>query len=150
MPFNTKKPDQYYRFPRREMLQYIPEGVHRVLEIGCGEGLFGRELKKIRAKQGITVEVTGIELDAERAVAAAAHLDRVLIADVERDGLDLSLGYYDCIVFNDVLEHLVYPWRVLDKIGKYLHSNGYIVASIPNVRYLGVIKDLLVQGDSRY
>lgn len=146
----TKKPDHYYRLPRREMLQYVPSDARRILEIGCGDGLFGHALKRNRASSGVEIEVTGIEIVAERAAVAASHLDKVLVADVERDELELPSSYYDCIVLNDVLEHLVSPWQALTRLATYLRGGGYVVASIPNVRYWGVIKGLVIDGDWRY
>lgn len=145
-----EKPEHYYNAPRREMLPFIPNDTRRVLEIGCGEGRFGAELKRIRAESGITLDVTGVELDGERAEVAKSNLDHVIVADVERDELGLSSGSFDCIVCNDVLEHLVSPSHVLENLRALLTPGGCLVASIPNVRYWGVLKDLLFNEDWRY
>lgn len=145
-----EKPAHYYNAPRREMLPFIPNDARRILEIGCGEGRFGAELKRVRAETGITLDVTGVELDGERAEVAKSNLDRVIVANVERDTLGLPIGSFDCIVCNDVLEHLVSPSRVLENLKDLLTPGGCLVASIPNVRYWGVLKGLLVEGDWRY
>lgn len=145
-----EKPAHYYNAPRREMLAFVPNNVHRVLEIGCGEGRFGAELKRVRMEVGVALEVTGVELDGERAKVAEANLDRVIVADVERDELGLPEASFDCIVCNDVLEHLISPSRALANLRRLLVPGGYLVASIPNVRYWGVLKGLLVEGDWRY
>ena len=58
--------------------------------------------------------------------------------------------YFDCVVFNDVLEHLVDPYSVLEEIKKFLSPEGVIVASIPNIRHAPVLFDLVVKGNWDY
>ena len=55
-------------------------------------------------------------------------------------------GTYDCIVFNDVLEHVVDPWSMLDRAKERLAPGGRIVASIPNVRHYIVVRNLALRG----
>ena len=42
---------------------------------------------------------------------------------------------FDLICFNDVLEHMIDPWRALAAAGRWLAPEGRVLASIPNVRY---------------
>ncbi len=127
----------YYTQARPEVAALVPASCRRVLEIGCGEGQLGRLL---RARGH---SVTGIELLSDAAERARVHLDRVVTADVERDGLPFPPGSFDAIVFADVLEHLVDPWRVLREAVEVLAEDGVVVASIPNVQNLDVIRRLL-------
>ena len=57
---------------------------------------------------------------------------------------------FDCIVFNDVIEHVVDPWTMLRKAERHLAPDGLIVASIPNIRYYIVVRDLLLRGRWEY
>jgi 2-polyprenyl-3-methyl-5-hydroxy-6-metoxy-1,4-benzoquinol methylase len=139
------KPSGYYVNSRIEMLKFIPPGVARVLEVGCGEGAFGSCLKR-----DIKAEVWGVDICKKAAEEAKGKLDKVIVGDVENDQLDLPDDYFDCIVFNDVLEHMKYPWIFLKKIKESLKNKGYIVASIPNVRYFYNIKDLLKYKEWKY
>jgi 2-polyprenyl-3-methyl-5-hydroxy-6-metoxy-1,4-benzoquinol methylase len=72
------------------------------------------------------------------------------VANLDKDELDLPEEAFDCIVCNDVLEHLITPWQVLGKLAILLKPGGHFVASIPNVQYWGVLKDLVFEGDWRY
>jgi len=144
------KPPHYYNAQRREMLAFVPRDVRRVLEVGCGEGRFGAKLKRERAELGIDLHVTGIEIDRERAAVATSQLDHVIVANLDQDELDLPEEAFDCIVCNDVLEHLVTPWQVLEKLEILLKPGGHVVASIPNVQFWGVLKGLVFEGDWRY
>lgn len=134
------KPSEYYRHQRREMLGYIPAAARTILEVGCGSGDFGAMLKNERH-----AEVWGIELASTAAERAAQRLDRVLACNIEADDVPLPEGYFDCIVCNDVLEHLVDPWRVLRRFRANLKQEGLIVASIPNVRFYLLLRDLLLR-----
>ena len=51
--------------------------------------------------------------------------------------------YFDCIIFNDSLEHLYNPWEVLEYCKLILKNNGYIVCSLPNVRHIGNLLNLI-------
>jgi 2-polyprenyl-3-methyl-5-hydroxy-6-metoxy-1,4-benzoquinol methylase len=140
------KPDWYYACPRKEMLKYVPEASRTVLDVGCGEGLFGHALQQQVAGR----EVWGIEIDPIAAGEAEGQIDKVLVGDVETVLSRLPEGHFDCVVFNDVLEHLVDPESVLRKITRYMTPNGIVVCSIPNVRYFPVLFRLILRKEWRY
>lgn len=142
---NFRKSSSYYTRNRQTMLDFIPQTVSRVLEIGCGVGNFASLLKE-RNK----VEVWGVELNKDAAKEAERKLDKVIVANFENDVIDIPKNFFDCIVFNDVLEHLINPWNVLTISKMYLSKEGYIVASIPNVRYFMNIKRLLKHKEWNY
>ncbi len=139
------KQDEYYSCSRSEMIKYIPDSARKVLEVGCGKGYFGKTLKSLR-----DVEIWGVEVCQGAAVSAMQNLDKVIVGDIERGSLDLPEHYFDCIIFNDVLEHFVNPWGVLKTATKYLRNDGHIVASIPNVRYIDNIEELLQKKEWKY
>ncbi len=132
------KPAQYYTLERRKMLRFMPRGVKTVLEVGCAEGHFGTILRSTGVE-----EVWGIEVCERAALEAMKKLDKVLVADIETATLSLPHDYFDCIIFNDILEHLSAPWGVLSQTRNSLKDDGSIVASIPNVRNFPHIKRLL-------
>ena len=135
----------YFSNTRQEMLPFIPTNAHLILDIGCGDGSFGASLKRTR-----DVEVTGVEAFPDAAERARAVLDQVLGRNVEIDELDLPQGYFDCIIYNDVLEHLRDPWLTVSRLSRFLKQRGHVVSSIPNVRYFDVFKDLLVNKEWKY
>src|SRR5690606_2217936 len=52
---------------------------------------------------------------------------------------------FDCIVFNDVLEHMIDPWSTLESARAFLTPNGKVVASIPNIIYLPTILGVILR-----
>ena len=138
------KPEYYYRNIRHDLIPLIPDDANCILEVGCAEGLTGNELKK---KKGVFV--AGIEFNQIAAEKARKVLDDVITGDVETMDLPYATSSFDCVIFADVLEHLVNPLDALNKVNKVLKDNGSIILSIPNVQFFGVVNHL-VEGNWTY
>ncbi|MGC3976851.1 MAG: class I SAM-dependent methyltransferase [Paludibacteraceae bacterium] len=135
----------YLKNSRPEMKALIPESAKNILEVGCSDGSFCASLKNEER------DIWGIEYNPETTQKAKNSCNHLLIGDINELYKDLPKGYFDCIVFNDVLEHLYSPWEVLLKLKEFLAPNGLIISSIPNFRYIdNMIKEILWQGDFRY
>jgi SAM-dependent methyltransferase len=137
----------YLGYVNATLLQAIAGSPSRVLELGCAIGAFGAALKA----RYPSAKVTGIEAGRGAADAAAARLDRVVCGRIEDvDLAALEDGPFDLVVAGDVLEHLVNPWRALERVRQVMTPDGQLVASIPNVRNLQVVMPLLQEGRWRY
>lgn len=136
---------QYYQHDRAEMLAFIPSSVSRTLEVGCGAGSFS-----VLIKDKLGAETWGVEYQPDAASLAAQKLHRVLAGSVESALPDLPLHYFDCIIFNDVLEHLVDPYSMLVKVQDLLSKTGVVVASIPNIRHWPEFVDYTLRGNWNY
>jgi 2-polyprenyl-3-methyl-5-hydroxy-6-metoxy-1,4-benzoquinol methylase len=120
--------------------------IGRVLDVGCGDGSLGPELRRLGA-----TELVGVEVVEEAAVRAEAHYRPVLREPVER--LDLAaLGGepFDTIVAGDVLEHLVDPWRELARWRDWIAPAGQLAISVPNLRHIRVLGRLVLRGRFDY
>lgn len=142
--YSTKN-HAYFANARDDMLDFVPTGARRILEIGCGTGEFGAAIKR----RG-DVEIVGVELVEASAALARRHLDQVITADIQSQDIDLPAQSFDCLVCNDVLEHLVDPWSVLARLRHFVKPDGWLVTSIPNVRHHKVVRRLLWPGEWRY
>jgi 2-polyprenyl-3-methyl-5-hydroxy-6-metoxy-1,4-benzoquinol methylase len=130
-----------YDYRRGEMLRFLPANLRSLLDVGCASGRFVGAVKE----RFPDAEVWGIDPVAYDDNGAGFH--RV----VGRYPDDLPSGrQFDCIVFNDVLEHLVDPWEALRATRPFLAPGGVVVASIPNVRNIGLLKDLVLHGRWEY
>ncbi len=133
------KEDGYYGHKRTDILEHIPQDARRIFDVGCGAGIFGAAIKEERSA---SVEVAGIEIDAEAAQKAASKIDRVITGDVEKTDLPFPEGYFDVIIYGDILEHLMDPWNVLKKHKDLLRPGGHVIASIPNIAHYKILRDL--------
>ena len=133
-----QKAAEYYLETRPDIQAIARAQGKRVLDVGCAAGELGHALKLTGA-----LEVVGIERSTEAARLAESRLDQVIVSDVESFGLPLEDASFDRIIFADILEHTIDPWAVLASYGRYLKSDGLIIASIPNIRFYAVIARLI-------
>ncbi len=117
---------------RPDVLALVPVSARSVLDVGCGEGVFGATLEARGAR------VTGIELDDRAAKVAASRLSRVLSLRAEEAVGVLDLRP-DVIVLADVLEHLADPAGVLRTLREALAPGGRLVFSVPNATHAAVL-----------
>lgn len=134
---------EYYDQDRPEVARLLPENYSKVLEIGCGKGLFRKNLTKPH-------EYWGVEPVQSAAEEAGKHLDKVLLGiydDVEDQIPDQE---FDLVVCNDVIEHMVDHEKFFTQIKKKIKKGGYLISSIPNIRQLGCLYQILWKRDFRY
>lgn len=131
----------YYNNANPALLDRIPSTVSSVLEVGCGAGALARCLKARLP----SVRYVGCERQSTVADAAKeAGVDHVLLGDVEQlfDQIQ-ALGPYDCIIYGDVLEHLIEPEALLERHCSLLSEGGLILASIPNAQHWSMLVNLI-------
>ena len=135
----------YFYRQRPEMLKYIPVDAQRILEVGCNDGTFCTTLRRSDR------ELWGVELNPEAGEKAKKVCDHVLIGDFNEVFSQLPQNYFDCVIFNDVLEHIYSPWDTVRDVKLLLSPTGVLVSSIPNFRYISnLITEILFEGEFRY
>lgn len=135
----------YYHGLKKEVYPYIPQNITKTLDVGCAAGVFSEALKKERG-----VEAWGIEMVDKCIDEARSRLDNVLHGTFEDVYTQLPKAYFDCVFFNDVLEHMPYPEDCLAKVKENIKSGGYVLASIPNIRHISIVRSLLLNGEWKY
>lgn len=133
-----------YTTSRTDIVELIPSAARQVLDVGCSNGSLGRFLKALEPKRS----VCGIESEDGFAKEAAVHLDHVIKADLNLLEWDDAFKgrHFDCIVFADVLEHLVDPHRCLTQARMHLSPGGCVVVSLPNIRHLSALRAIFLSG----
>jgi SAM-dependent methyltransferase len=141
----NERDSHYYSHARDDLIRFIPPGTTKILEVGCGAGMTGKALRE----KGFE-KIVGIEINEEVARGGRAFYDQIVIGDVEKMHLPFEKEYFDCILYGDVLEHLVNPWEVLKDHQTILKKGGAIICSIPNVRNYRILKNLIFRGRWEY
>jgi len=139
-----KKAIKYYSEFRNELKSFYPP-CDKLLDVGCGRGVFARDIK---SRYNCTVH--GVEFDEASAAECAKHIDKVLIGDITALLPELPDRYYDIVACNDILEHLYDPYALLQSLRQKIVSGGILVASIPNFLFIGSIIRIIVKRDFRY
>lgn len=100
-------------------------GVHRVLDLGCGNGVL------MEAMLDLGMDPEGVELSSASVARAAARVrDRIHVRDVSEFD---PQGTYDAVVGLDIFEHLN-PRKidkVLGAVSGILGDHGLLVTNIP-------------------
>ena len=141
----TSPPARYPFSDRAEMLPYVPAAARTILDVGCHTGGFASTLRGDDPSRVLW----GLEADPAAAASAGRRYDRLLVGAYP-GALAGCDEQFDCIVFNDILEHVVDPWAALRAAIPHLSASGTVVASIPNVRNIKVVLRLVVLGDWTY
>ena len=102
-----------------------PSNVRRVLEVGCGVGMFTSYLAKKHKW-----DVTGIDLDPEQIKRAKSdHAENEHLRFFEADATELAFekGEFDMVLSFDVLHH-IHCWdRAIAEIGRVLRPKGFYI-----------------------
>jgi 2-polyprenyl-3-methyl-5-hydroxy-6-metoxy-1,4-benzoquinol methylase len=102
--------------------QHIPLGrPHRILDVGCGGGLFFERLAAFG-------EVYGVETDITMKTGTAEIDDRIFWGSIEAFRPSAP---YSVILLLDVLEHLRDPIRTLRCALDMLEPGGFFLATVP-------------------
>jgi len=140
-----EKGDTYYLRARDDLIRLVPLSAKRILEIGCAAGMTGKALRERSLE-----ELVGVELLEEMAEKAKPYYTRVFAGDIEQLELPFENCHFDCIIYGDVLEHLVDPWALLKRHRLLLKDGGAMVVSIPNIRHYRIVKKLLLHDTWEY
>jgi SAM-dependent methyltransferase len=134
-----RKDPTYYDGFNEMLFREVPPQARRIVEVGCARGRLGMELKK----QDPDRYVIGVEYDPESASVAKTRLDEVHVCDLQLDFPDIEAGSVDCVIFGDVLEHLLDPEAVLRRSRELLTDDGIILVCVPNFTHYSIVKALL-------
>ena len=133
-----------YTTPRPDIFALVPLDARAILDVGCSSGELGASLRQAVSGR----EVTGIEISPGYCALAGDKLDEVICADINDFDWHAVANRktFDCIIFADVLEHLIDPLRHLVEAAKCLRPGGVIVVSLPNIRHITAFYSIFVRG----
>ena len=138
-------PLSYYSNKRQEVTQLLPPifDNSRILEIGCGVGNFRSNIPQ-------QCEYWGIEPAAAAASVAATKISKVIVGTYREVYESIPNSFFDCVICCDVIEHMDDHDWFFQSIKEKMKKDAVIVASIPNVRFVTNIYNLLVLRDWKY
>ena len=102
----------------------------RILDVGCGSGALAQILS------GMGHQIDGITISNEEYNLASEFLNKVYLYNLET-GLPENIlhSQYDYVICSHVLEHIVYPDKLLKDIYRVLKPGGFLIVALPNIMH---------------
>lgn len=135
---------EYYSNVRSEITPLLPPTATRILDIGCGVGATAAWLKS-RYPEAYTI---GVEGNSALLPQLSQNVDEPHIADL--NGPLPDVGSTDLVLLLDVLEHLIHPEAVLERVVAVMAEHATVIISLPNIAHLSVSLPLLFLGRFTY
>jgi SAM-dependent methyltransferase len=121
--------DNYFTPVLRDVLLKIEVRNARVLDVGCGTGLFLKPLIVAGCTQLYGVD--GPQDFTDRAIRRG-YKDVTVVTDLNISPLPGANGSFDLVVCKDVFEHLLNPTHALSEISRVLKKDGLLLLHVPN------------------
>jgi SAM-dependent methyltransferase len=104
-------------------------GVHEVLDVGCGTGLFWSTLPQPLDEVHLTLADVSHSMIETSLIAAGGRVAHVRGVEANVQNLPFGDSSFDVVVANHMLYHASDPKRALDEIRRVLRPKGLLVAS---------------------
>ncbi|MDP7074018.1 MAG: class I SAM-dependent methyltransferase [Myxococcota bacterium] len=117
---------------RRSVMALSANRRGRLLDVGCGAGLF------LSVMRDLGWEVSGTETDAAAAALARRHVPGAVVHTGLLEDVGLPDAGYDAVTLSHVIEHVPDPESTLRSCARLLRSGGRVVLATPNACGLGV------------
>ena len=96
----------------------------KILEIGC----YTANLLDFLPKD---IDYYGVDFDGEAIEIARKKGAKVIATNLNYEDIDLNMKF-DIVVCTEVLEHLLNPHKLIQKISSLVKTEGYVLISLPN------------------
>lgn len=134
------KAETYFSGARADFVARLPRDASAsILEVGCGSGATGA----LAFAKGRCGRYAGVELFDDAAAKARRVLSEVVSGDVERLALPWQPASFDALILSEVLEHLIEPWAVVERLARLVRPGGMVLASSPNISHWRVVAELI-------
>ena len=116
-----------------DLISRIDKSEIKVLEIGCGSGVFLSKLKYFIAKHfpEQKIDLAGIDIDAN-AIESSEDKDLKLTVANAETYLKTVSARYDIILHFELIEHLADPYEFMGCLHRLLSADGVMYFSTPN------------------
>lgn len=125
---------------RDDIYRMIPPDGSIIGVVGCGRARTeSRLVQEGRAVHGVDVSAEAIEVAKQRLTSA-----RVIEAGNYHP---FEVNALDGLILADVIEHIPMAWTALQSYSQMVKPGGWVVISVPNMRYYEALATFVIGGD---
>ena len=121
--------DNYFAPVLKELPRYLDIKKAKVLDVGCGTGVFMKSLIDSGCSQFHGID--GFSEFANRALERG-YQEVKIIDDLNISKIPYDDNLFDLVICKDVFEHLLNPIHVLKEMQRVLKPNGLLLLHVPN------------------
>ncbi|MEM3713789.1 MAG: class I SAM-dependent methyltransferase [Nitrososphaeria archaeon] len=103
----------------------------RLIELGCGKA----DLLVALANALTAKEIYDVDIDEEALAEAQNRGVKVVKADLNIACLPFKDEFFDVVIMEEVIEHLINPDNAIQEAYRILKSEGYFLISTPNLAW---------------
>jgi methionine biosynthesis protein MetW len=123
--------NERYHIEQTEKLERIVdlfEPCDKVLDVGCGDGWFGKRIIK-----EVGAEVHGVDISKDALKKAELSGLKVKKQNLYGNELSYPNNYFDAVLCGDIIEHLINTEFFIRELRRVLKKNGFLILSVPNI-----------------
>jgi 2-polyprenyl-3-methyl-5-hydroxy-6-metoxy-1,4-benzoquinol methylase len=125
---------------RQDILRMVPQDGKVIGSIGCGRAA----TEAVLVGQGR--QVHGVDIANQAADVARSRLTDFRLID-PNERMPFAAASLDGLILADVLEHIPMACARLKSYADMLRPGGWMVISVPNMRYVEVLATLVIKGE---
>lgn len=114
------------------MNEWLHPNVKKVLDVGCGAGVYSVLSGKKHAMQVTGIDVSEASLKKARAWARKENLKNVKFINQDFLGKKIKPASFDLVIASEALEHLPSIDSGLKEVSRVLKASGEALISLPN------------------
>lgn len=103
----------------------------KILDIGCRNGVLTKNFAEGNTIWGVDIDPVALS-EAKQLIGDKNPQNKFFVMDLLADWSELQNEQFDVIVCGEVLEHLYFPEKVVEKVVKHLKPGGIFLGSVPN------------------
>lgn len=136
----------YYQQNRSEILKLINIAPRRVLDIGCGKGGVASMLRQNYS----ALQIVGFDKFKDDSFDYSSVFECFHNVDLSGKWPEIDYESFDLVLMLDVLEHLVDPQAILEKLSKLVAKETHVIISLPNFHAYSNLYEILKTGRFQY
>ncbi len=128
-----------------EIIQKSKQKNLKILDVGCGDGFYERQIIRQRIKncQFYGVDISQKQLEKTKNIFSKSHK-----LNIDNQKLPFKNNFFDTVILSEILEHLFNPKFAIQEAQRVLKKGGYLFLTAPNSGALQIRLSLFFTGKS--